>query len=92
MVPPYHLLDEFYQNKTGPLGAAWLVCQIAFSALMNGQLFRRMIVPQSLEFNADSKLIPHRSLMVLAATIERMPYGLRMYSAGARFLTAVSIR
>jgi diacylglycerol kinase family enzyme len=82
----YQLLDEFYLNKSGPLGAAWLVFRIWLSALVQGRLFQRMIVASPRTIEANGEKLSHESLMILAASIERLPFGFRLFPAARQSL------
>ena len=75
----YNVLDEFYQNKTGPIGAAWLIVKLAISALLKGQMFYRLIQPQKLKLKSDDREVEHSSLCIMAASIEKMPYGIKLF-------------
>lgn len=77
----YNVLDEFYQNKTGPVGAALLVLKLGLATLFKTQMFYRLIKSQQVELKTDKRQHQHRSLSVMAASIERMPYGLRLFPA-----------
>lgn len=77
-------LDEFYRNKSGPLGAGLLVLKLVFSNFFNKQFFSKIVSAM------DVRLAPlpsavgvpehHLSCAVLCATIERMPLGPRLFA------------
>lgn len=74
------ILEEFYKNKTGTLGAVWLGIKLVCSALFNGELFKRTIVQERIEFAANGfPTQTHSSLGVLAATIRKLPLGLPFF-------------
>jgi len=76
----YAVLEEFYQNKTGPVGAALLVLRLCVSALQKGPLFRRLILSQKLELAPrPNDTIELESCAVMASTIEKMPLGPRLF-------------
>jgi diacylglycerol kinase family enzyme len=85
-------LDEFYKNKTGHLGSLWLILKIAFSFLVRGELFRRVVVPLKVRLSAEGQ--PAReveSVAVLCATIPRMPMGPKLFPAVETRLNAFQL-
>ncbi len=76
----YNFLEEYYKNKTGPFGAALLVLKVFFSTVLKGEFFRKLIRGQTIKISPDqmSPLV-HETLMIMAATIERIPFGLKLF-------------
>ena len=83
----YNLLAEFYKNKSGPVGAAWLGIRTAISYLFNGSLFRRLIRGEHKVLKPQGhQPISHTSLTLLAATVEKLPFRFRMFPQARRVL------
>ncbi len=74
------ILEEFYKNKSGTLGAVWLGVKLVFSSFVKGELFKRTVVQEKIEFRANGFPVQnHATLSVLAATIRRLPLGLPFF-------------
>jgi diacylglycerol kinase family enzyme len=86
----YTVLDEFYKNKTGPLGAAWLVLRLGLSTLIKGLLFERLMKSERKSIATDG--VPYElhqdkeTCSIMAASIERMPFGFRLFPFARRKL------
>jgi len=75
-----NFLEEFYKNKTGKFGVCWLVIKLVFSTLFKGKLFKRLLTNQRLLIKPDAaKPRSSISCTVMAATIERMPFGFKLF-------------
>lgn len=85
----FNILKKFYKHKSNALGALWLVLRISCSTLWRGQLFRELIVsrPISLEPEPGPKL-SHDSLMVMASTIQRIPFRFKLFPKAGSGLTS----
>ncbi len=75
-----NVLEEFYKNKTGKIGVCWLIAKLVFSTLIRGSLFRRLLKRQAIEVSTESTSTrTSESCTVMAATIERMPFGFKLF-------------
>jgi diacylglycerol kinase family enzyme len=76
----YRVLEEFYQNKTNTLGVLFLVSRLIGSALVHGEMAKRLITHQNVQISAEG--FGSRELsncMIFASSIDRMPLGLRLF-------------
>ncbi len=74
------VLEEFYSNKTGPLGAALMVGKLVLSALTGGAMAKRILRTSNVVIEADGA--SNQELVTVgtfASTIERMPFGFRLF-------------
>ena len=75
-----NFLEEFYKNKTGKIGVCWLVTKLVFSTLFKGKLFQRLLRNQRLIVKpSNSQPRTSMSCTIMAATIERMPFGFKLF-------------
>lgn len=75
-----NVLKKFYENKTGPLGALWLVFRIIFSAIIRGQLAKQLIRSHLLRIQpSEGQEFSASTCTLMAATIEKMPMGPRLF-------------
>lgn len=74
-------LEEFYKNKSGPLGSLLLIIKIALARFVNKEYFRKMVheTPTEIFYGHDSKSEKHSALATLVATIKRMPLGPKIF-------------
>lgn len=80
------VLSEFYKNKTSALGAVWLVTRLCTSAMFKGEMFRRLIKAQEVNVTpVPGQAMRQRSCGIMAATIERMPMGPRLFPLTQKF-------
>ncbi len=81
-----NVLNEFYKNKSGAFGAMWLVTRLCASAVTKGDLYKRLVTAQNLEVTAvPGQTLRQRSCSIMAATIERMPMGPRLFPLAQKF-------
>jgi len=75
-----HVLEEFYSNKTGPIGAALMVGKLVISALTGGEMAKRILRSSRVVIEADG-MANHELTTVgtFASTIEKMPFGFRLF-------------
>jgi diacylglycerol kinase family enzyme len=71
------LLEEFYRNKTGLVGASWIALKLVGSFLTRGPYIDRLITPKTIQITAptQSKTIELESLGNLVGTISKLPLG-----------------
>ena len=75
-------LEEFYKNKTGPLGAVYLFLKIYLWRFLKPELFYKTIGERvyQLKFGGPSlSLSAHSSCAVMGSTIEHMPLGPKLF-------------
>lgn len=73
-------LDEFYKNKTGSLGALWLIFRIYFSYLAKTELYTRLIRKILYDLTPDHfSSTSFGAVGILSSTVERMPMGPRLF-------------
>lgn len=73
-------LKEFYKNKTGHLGSLLLVLKIALSGVFNTTLFKSIVKMEPIKAIIDhQKRYNIKSLSVLASTVEKIPFGFRLF-------------
>jgi diacylglycerol kinase (ATP) len=75
-------LSEFYKNKTGPLGAVWLVIKIHFWFLWNRKRYFDIVKDRGFEIVLNNELSTkqtERNVAMMASTVERMPLGPRLF-------------
>lgn len=76
-------LEEFYKNKSGPLGSLLLIIKIALARFVNKEYFRNMVHETATEIvsgiDPKSKSSHHDALATLVATIKRMPLGPKIF-------------
>lgn len=74
------VLEKFYENKTGPLGALWLVFRLIFSSIVRGSLAQRILRAHRLNVRpSDGQEFSTFTCTLMAATIEKMPMGPRLF-------------
>lgn len=69
-------LEEFYKNKTGPVGSFKLIGKIALSYLVKGKLYRGIVRNEKVALvEGSGRGFEHGSLSVLCSTVPKMPLG-----------------
>ena len=79
---PVNFLKEFYQKKTGPLGAIWLMVKIYIWFFVARGRYLSMMGWRRYRFLLDQRAIDlgvKGSLAVMASTVEKMPLGPRLF-------------
>ncbi len=81
-----NFLEEYYEGaEPSPTKAAWLLARGIFSAVINGELIRRVMRPVELEVEADGERWPARSfLSVAAGTVDDIGLGFRPFFESVR--------
>lgn len=82
-------LEEFYKNKTGPLGAIWLIVKIHFWYLWSFEKFRKLIGEWTykLTYGPNNAIqITQKTIAVMASTVEKMPLGPKLFPLARRSL------
>jgi diacylglycerol kinase (ATP) len=74
-------LKEYYQHKSGPLGAFLWSLRVWLSSLFGGPLFSRVMRDLDVTLLADSgPAIRHSTVSVLSSTVEKMPLGYPLFT------------
>jgi diacylglycerol kinase family enzyme len=75
-----YFLEQFYKNKTGPIGSLILLAKLIFSKTIGHGLFDQTVksAPTSVIIDGDEKP-KHLSITTLLATIPRMPLGFKLF-------------
>lgn len=82
---PATFLQKFYQNKTGAIGAAWLIAKIVASRFFRRSYYLKMVPYTETVISADD--IPEFSMAtisVLVSALPRMPMGPMLFPDIAR--------
>jgi len=76
-----NFLQEFYKNKSGPLGSILLILKIAIARFINKDYFRNIVHEFETSIFSEGVCLskPHQSLATLAATIKKMPLGPKIF-------------
>ena len=89
------LLEEYYLNKSGTITAGILFVKIAASFFVDGELFRRLLAPNTITLSeGPRKGLPHDSLALFVSSISNLPLGVPLLKSGPQDLNnfqAVSI-
>jgi len=74
-------LKEYYQHKSGPLGAFLWSLRVWLSSLFGGPLFQRVMRDLDMTLLADAgPAIRHSTVSVLSSTVEKMPLGYPLFT------------
>lgn len=75
-----HFLEEFYKNKTGPVGSALLLSKILLSRLFHPSFYYRIIKSRETIVLANGKGEgKHESLSVLISSLSKMPFHIPLF-------------
>jgi diacylglycerol kinase family enzyme len=75
-------LNEYYRNKTGPVGAAMWVLGVWGSRFVGGELHYRVVKDIPVALSADGEPpIAHSTCAIFTSTLERMPLGYPLFEA-----------
>ncbi len=67
-------LETFYTNKTGALGAIWLVAKLCFSYLLQSEFFFRIVRQDPTTLRADAlPPLTHGTASVFCSTVKKLP-------------------
>ena len=79
---PAKFLEQFYKNKTGSLGAAWLISKIVLSRFLFPSFYRTMVThtPSLLQVDGAPP-IKKDTIAVLISSLAHMPMGPRLFPA-----------
>jgi hypothetical protein len=74
-------LEEFYKNKSGPIGAMLLILKIYFQWIFAPGRYRTMVHEESyrVAFDGLDKSSTLKSLAMMISTVERAPLGFRVF-------------
>ncbi len=79
------VLSKFYENKTGPLGVIWLLIRIISSAIAKGSFAKELLRKHRLKISMkDKEAQSITTVTLMAATIERMPLGPKLFPLARR--------
>lgn len=79
---PARFLEKFYQNKSGSLGAAWLISKIVASCFVAPKFYRTIVthIPTTVQVD-DYPGVDRNTIAVLVSTMPRMPMGPKLFPA-----------
>ena len=73
-------LKEFYKNKTGKLGSAWLIVKTILSRFFSSNFYYKIVQSFYTRIDSDGQeSIKSLTLSNLVATVPKMPMGPRMF-------------
>lgn len=80
-------LEEFYRNKTGPIGSIFLILKIYFWSLFHPERFKAIIGERTYHFRFDGGRLDlglRSTSAVMASTVEKMPLGPKLFPDARR--------
>ena len=85
-------LEEFYKNKTGPVGSFKLIARIALSYLVKGKLYRAIVRNEKVALEEGSgRSFEHGSISVFCSTVPKMPLGSLLFPDALRDQTLFQV-
>jgi len=73
-------LEEFYKNKTGPIGSLALLLKLLFSRIFGKEIYDQTVQSTTTELLVDEDKKPnHLAITTMLATIPKMPLGFHLF-------------